>query len=211
MKASQYGRYRLHSFALAFIIALSAAKKNGGPLSNVGFSPIKNFDKWVILAILINFIIYPVNFKYGWNPDISPIYVIVSLIFSIVVGFTEETVFRGLIYRTLRHRGLGYAVFWSSFIFGAGHFSTILGGADPLFATIQVVFAFLFGLFFVLLVVKTKSLYLPIALHSFHNFTEYMRAKLPFNEEMLFGGIACALLLIGCIILWRSLSEEDKK
>lgn len=198
-------------FAIAFVIALIVAKKEGGALANVGFSSIKNVDKWLILAICINLLIYPFNFKNGFNKELSPIYVLVSFVFALVVGFTEETVFRGLIYRTLRYRGLSFAVLLSSFIFGAGHFATILGGANPLYATIQVTFACLIGLFFVLLVVKTRSLKIPIVLHALHNFTEYLRAGLSFKEEALFGGIACLLLLIGSLILWKSLSDDDKR
>lgn len=197
-------------FTIAFVIALGVAKKEGGPLTNVGFSSVKHFDKWVILALCVNLVVYPLNFRNGLNEKFSPLYVVFQLAFAVVVGFTEETVFRGLIFRTLRYRGLGYALSWSSFLFGVGHFATILGGADPLYAFIQVIFASLIGLFFALLVVKTRSLWIPIALHAAHNFTEYMRAELPFKEEALFGGIACALLLLGSFILWKSLSEDDK-
>lgn len=198
-------------FGFALLIALMIARRAGGPLANTGFRPPEGWCPHTWLAILLLVVMLASNLLQGFRQHLTAEYVISHLAFAVIVGITEETVFRGLVFWTLRHRGLACAVLLSSLLFGIGHIFQLLSGASLLLTLLQILLAFLFGLAFALLVVKTRSLLLPILFHMAHNFTEYIRMKRGVGDEALFGGIQFLLLLLVAWVLLRSLTQEDQE
>lgn len=78
---------------------------------------------------------------------------------ALVPAFAEEFAFRGIVLSRLRKYGDSFAIFASALLFGAMHGNTT-----------QIVFAFLLGLIFAFVDVKTNSIIPSVIIHFFNNF-----------------------------------------
>ena len=87
------------------------------------------------------------------------------------VGFLEEVIFRGLLFRAMEKDGLKTAILVSSLTFGIGHIVNLFNGSGRDFASsiIQIIFAVLVGLVLVLIFHRGGSLIPCIVFHSVNN------------------------------------------
>ncbi len=107
-----------------------------------------------------------------WNgvtlnmPIIDTVFYIVSMIF---VGFVEEIIFRGFLFKSICESGVKKAFIISSLTFGIGHIVNLLNGAELLPTILQIISAVAIGFLFTLIFYKTKSLWACIITHSIFN------------------------------------------
>ncbi len=87
----------------------------------------------------------------------------------VLVGFLEEVIFRGLLFRALLESGVKQAFVISSLTFGMGHIVNLLNGADLLPTLLQVLYAVAIGFLFTLIVYRGKSLWPCILVHGLFN------------------------------------------
>lgn len=93
-----------------------------------------------------------------------------GVIFLSAVAFAEEIFSRGVIFGILLRQGLAVAVVGSSLIFGLMHLNGYIGEYfDPWRAYWHVVSATAFGVFACALMVVTRSIWMPIILHTVSN------------------------------------------
>ena len=87
------------------------------------------------------------------------------------VGFLEEVIFRGLLFRAMEKDNLKTAVIVSALTFGLGHIVNLFNGSgrDLASSVIQIVFAVLVGFVLVLIFYYGKSLIPCILFHSANN------------------------------------------
>ena len=87
------------------------------------------------------------------------------------VGFLEEIIFRGLLFRAMEKDSLKSAVIVSSLTFGIGHIVNLFNGSgkDPASALLQVFFAVMVGFTLVLIFHFGGSLVPCIVFHSANN------------------------------------------
>lgn len=87
------------------------------------------------------------------------------------VGFLEELIFRGFLFKAMEKDNLKVAIIVSSLTFGIGHIINLFNGnAINLITNIaQIVSAIAFGFLFVIIFLKTKSIIPCILTHSFIN------------------------------------------
>lgn len=83
------------------------------------------------------------------------------------VGFLEEVIFRGLLFRALLPVGMKFAVLISSVTFGMGHLVNLFNGSGAeLFASVlQVCYAMAAGFLFTILFLRTGSIRACIVTH----------------------------------------------
>ena len=91
------------------------------------------------------------------------------------VGFFEETVFRGIILAMFLEkardgREIFKAVIISSALFGGVHLFNLLAGAGPLPTLLQVVYSFLMGGMWAVVLLIIKSIWSCVAMHAIYNF-----------------------------------------
>jgi uncharacterized protein len=77
------------------------------------------------------------------------------LLLALMVGFVEESVFRGLMLTALRERGVWRAIIVTSVLFGLTHLANVLAGATVLETISQVAYTIAFGVAFAALVLST--------------------------------------------------------
>lgn len=107
-----------------------------------------------------------------WNgvtlnmPVIDTVLYIASMIF---VGFLEEVIFRGFLFKALCESGIKKAFIISSVTFGIGHIVNLLNGAELLTTVLQIISAISIGFLFTIIFYKGESLWPCIITHSIFN------------------------------------------
>ena len=92
-----------------------------------------------------------------------------GIIFLICVATAEEIFSRGIIFGVLQRHGMAVAVIGSSLMFGLMHINSYIGNFDAWPAYWHIVSATSFGVFACALMVVTRSIWMPIVLHTFSN------------------------------------------
>ena len=112
-----------------------------------------------------------VNLINGFQMNLSvsaSVFMVVSMIF---VGFLEEIIFRGFLFRAMAKDNLKIAVVVSSVTFGIGHIVNLLLGEPVLGTLLQVVYASAIGFLYTAIFLTGKSLIPCILSHAFINAT----------------------------------------
>jgi membrane protease YdiL (CAAX protease family) len=133
----------------------------------------------VLPALLISINNFPFIPFLSGNAEITkPVYTIfIFAITCISVGLFEELIFRGLILFFLleklpkNKRGLLLSIVISSALFGFMHLFNIFDGANVGATLLQVMYSFAMGLMWSIIVLKTKTIWLAVILHSLYNFS----------------------------------------
>jgi hypothetical protein len=102
----------------------------------------------------------------------APLSILAFAALTLIVGFAEETFFRGLILTSLLPIGTTRAVVLSSFLFAAPHFLNIIGGIwDPTFTVVDSIAAFGLGITFAAIRLRTGSIWPLVGIHAIFDFT----------------------------------------
>lgn len=126
-------------------------------------------DYLPLLLILIVLMI--ANHGFQAQPASYFVYMLLSQLF--LIGFVEETLFRGIMLRALMQKGKAIAVGVSSVLFGITHALQALGGQSIQDTILQIVYAFILGFVLALLVAKHRAIWLTIIFHGLHNFINF--------------------------------------
>ncbi|UQZ34510.1 CPBP family intramembrane metalloprotease [Paenibacillus sp. PK3_47] len=155
--------------ALALVLYMTLKRKWG----YLGFRPLSTIPsenrKYYAPLLIILLIILLKGFQ-----DISISEVMYYLAFTLLVGFVEETLYRGLIFKTLLAKGVTTAVITSSILFSVTHMLNAIGGQSVPQTVLQVVYALLIGAVLVLLMLKNNNILPLIFFHFIHNFIQFV-------------------------------------
>ena len=112
-----------------------------------------------------------VNLWYGVAMNMSPLETVLYILSMFCVGFLEELIFRGLLFRAMARDGVKAAIIVSSVTFGMGHIVNLINGsgAGLLPNLLQVMYAVAIGFAFVMIFCRTGSLVPCILIHGIFN------------------------------------------
>jgi membrane protease YdiL (CAAX protease family) len=145
-------------------------------------------------------------------------------VFIFSIGLGEEIVSRGFVYGIFERFGQGFAIFFSSFLFGALHLSWYLGKFwDPWMAYWHVANAAAFGFFLCCLMIACRSIWPAIILHAMWDWDlGFDFSAVPFpkpghvTHSALWSGIAAPLwqivpcLFFGLVLVYLRRGELPK-
>lgn len=138
-----------------------------------------------------------VNLWFSPGINLSLLETLLYMLSMLMVGFLEEIIFRGLLFKALAKDGLKTAIVISSVTFGIGHLVNLINGSGAnLFSNIlQVIYAIAAGLMFTLLFFCTKSLYACILCHGFFNALSVFAndAAMSMQREIFLAGVLCLI------------------
>ncbi len=149
--------------AITIISTIISTKK----IKYYGLVKIKNIKKYLYFVPLILLIL--INFIGGININNTPKEIIMFMIIMLEVGFIEEMLFRGFLFKLLEKDNQKLAIIITSITFGIGHIVNLLNGADIIPTLIQIIYSISVGYLFVKILIKTKSIYPCIITHSLLN------------------------------------------
>lgn len=149
------------------------------------------------MLFYIPLIILPaVNIFSALTLSLSVIETILYTLTMLCVGFLEEIIFRGLLFKSMAENGIKSAIIVSSITFGMGHIINLINGsgAELLPNILQVIYATAAGFMLVMIFHKTGSLIPCILFHGIFNalsvFTD--ESALSLNQQI----ISCVYLVV---------------
>ncbi|MCH5193576.1 MAG: CPBP family intramembrane metalloprotease [Oscillospiraceae bacterium] len=157
---------------MVFHIAMSAAvfafiKKNG-LMKYLGLCPSEvPAGKMLFYIPLLLPAVMPVFFGVALN--YSPMETVFHTVSMIGVGFLEEIIFRGFLFKGICKSNVTRAIVISSVTFAMGHIVNLLNGYDITQQLIQIVYAVAVGFLLVFIFHRTGSLIMCIVFHALNN------------------------------------------
>lgn len=188
--------------ALALIIYLTWTKKWG----SVGFRSLSTIPKrnWLYYFPLILVLII-IGIEGFDGVTLSKVIQFVS--FTLLVGFVEETVYRGLILKAMLNKSVTAAVVTSSLLFAFTHALNLISGQDAASTAVQIVYSLLVGAVLALLMVRDGNILPLILFHFLHNLIQFLGIES--TGVNYFDLIALAVLAIYTVILIMSLKKNQ--
>ncbi|WP_144509318.1 CPBP family intramembrane glutamic endopeptidase [Bacillus sp. FJAT-22090] len=162
--------------------------------------PLKNWLYYIPLVIIL-----AVLCLQGFSP--KPLEIVTSYIgFVILVGFVEESIYRGIMVKLLLPLGNFSAILISSALFSFSHILNLLSGQGIWQTGLQLIYALLIGIVLAQLFLKTGNIYPLIIFHSIHNLIQFLGDG---GSNAL---IDCIVMGILCITaIYYSLSFQSKQ
>ena len=202
-------------FTLPILIALSVAatvfvtknrlhKKYGLCRSDISASKMLFYIPVLVLLTA--------NLWYGVKSNAPPIETILYILSMLCVGYLEELIFRGFLFRAMAKNGIRSAIIVSSITFGIGHIINLFNGsgAELIPNLLQVVYAMAVGFMFVMIFYRTNSLIPCILTHSiFNSLSIFSNNAVTMQAEI----ISCVLitLLSGAYAVYLALMVKSKE
>ena len=126
-----------------------------------------------------------------------------AVISMLLVGFIEEMIFRGLLFRSLLNRdSVPVAVSITAVTFGIGHIVNLLAGQGNMETVIQVFFAVAWGYLFTFVFYKSGSLWVCIVVHGMVDvFTKF--AAFNNHSEKIYVASTIIISILYCVYLSR--------
>ena len=150
-------------FSIILIILMIVLKR----ISYYGLTTVKNLKKYLYFIPL--FLIISVNLWNGINIQNSTSEIIFYILTMINVGFIEEIIFRGFLFKMMAKDNVNRAIIVCAITFGIGHIINLLNGAELIPTIMQICYAISIGYLFCIIFYKSKSLIPCIITHSLVN------------------------------------------
>lgn len=149
--------------SVGLIVIMSALKRT----AYYGLTKVKNIKKCLYFIPLI--LILTVNLWNGININNSTGEIVLHILTMINIGFIEEIIFRGFLFKMMAKNNVNSAIIVSSLTFGIGHIVNLLNGAQLIPTLLQICYAVSIGYLFVIIFHKSGSLIPCIITHSLMN------------------------------------------
>ena len=118
---------------------------------------------------------------------------IIAMITMLLVGYTEEVIFRGLLFKAIEKDSIKQAIVISAVTFGIGHIVNLLTGQGTISTILQVAYAIAIGFSFAMCFYKGGSLIPCIVTHSIINMTSKISIH---NEDQMWSYIIAIFIIV---------------
>lgn len=167
--------YRTAIINTIFSIALLALIISLKRVSYYGLTKVTNLKGYLYFLPLL--LIVSVNLWSGIHINHTASEILFHILTMLNVGFLEEIIFRGFLFKMMAKDNVKSAIIVSSVTFGIGHIVNLLNGADFLPTLMQICYAIAIGYLFVIIFYKSKSLIPCIIAHSIFNSLSIFNAE----------------------------------
>lgn len=166
--------------------------------------PARRFLWYIPLAVFASG-----NLWFGFAANLPPAGALCYILNMCFVGFLEEVIFRGLLFRALAKDGIRMAIVVSSVTFGLGHILNLFNGSGMNLAAniCQVAGAVACGFLFVILFHRGGSLLPCIIAHAVNNAVSVFANEggLTVGKQLLFSAVHMLIVISYTLILCRTL------
>lgn len=207
------GTEKLLSFptALAISLLLIFWLRRHGLFEKYGLCRPKA-DSRRLLYYLPLLIVVSCNTWFGFTLNLSVFESILYVLTMLCVGFIEELIFRGFLFKALCRDGIKTAVIISSLTFGMGHIVNLFNGSGMEFLPnlCQLCYAAAAGFMFVMLFIRSGSLLPCIAAHSALNALSAFAVEPGKTAQIISAAMLCLVSLAYTFFLAKQ-KISDKK
>ena len=149
------------------------------------------------------------NLWNGVTINLSLLGTVLYIVSMLCVGFLEELIFRGFLFRAMCKDNVKSAIIVSSITFGIGHIVNLLNGAELLSTLLQVCYAVAIGFLFTIIVYYGKSLIPCILCHGIVNSLSVFAVE---SDNLLDIITAIVIIVVSLTYtLWIIKTERTKK
>ena len=189
-------------FSLILITLIISIKK----VKFYGLTKVADSKKYLYFLPLI--FIISVNIWNGININNTPKEIVFHILTMINIGFIEEIIFRGFLFKMMEKSNLKSAIIVSSVTFGIGHIVNLLNGAELISTLMQICYAISIGFLFVIIFYKSKSLLPCIITHCLVNSLSIFNIE---NAISLYVSSAFLIIvpLVYAIYINKNIKEQE--
>jgi len=136
-----------------------------------------------------------------------------------MVGFVEESMYRGLMLQALLKKGVWKAVIISSLLFSLSHFMNALTGWNLYHVLLQLTYSFALGFGWSAFALRTRTIWPLMLIHflidfiSFiksENIIKYLQSSQPDMNDIIYSIILSTVFIIYGIVVTKSYIKERK-
>ena len=205
----------LAAIGILFMRKLQVLDEGDFKFKSIGKGLLLGWIVFVLMAIMV-FTSFVNLSEYFIKPE--PLFLLTVILFPFSTGLLEEVVFRGLVLKVLLRKtggtkkGIIKAFIISAVFFGVVH-SIHLFWTTPLDVLFSVTFAMAGGMLLGAVYLRTKTLIVPILLHSLLNLSggifdaftssEYTATQITLADVILFTLIGTLPIIITALVLLR--------
>ena len=192
-------------FAAAASLFLYFWLKKQGKLERFGLcgptAPARTFLFYIPLIVITG-----KNLWGGVTMQYDAVGTVCFIVKMLCVGFLEELIFRGFLFKAMSRDSIKWAVVVSSVTFGLGHIINLLNGSGMGVAEnlVQIFFAVLIGFLYVIIFWRGGSLWPCVISHGVLNSLSAFSAT---GESMLRVVILCVLVVAYAVVLMKTLPK----
>jgi len=190
-------------FAAAASLFLYFWLKKQGKLERFGLcgptAPARTFLFYIPLIVITT-----KNLWGGVTMQYDAVGTVCFIVKMLCVGFLEELIFRGFLFKAMSRDSIKWAVVVSSVTFGLGHIINLLNGSGMGVAEnlVQIFFAVLIGFLYVIIFWRGGSLWPCVISHGVFNSLSAFSAE---DEGMIQLWILCVLTVAYAVVLLKTL------
>lgn len=153
-----------------------------------------------------------VNLWWGVSMQLSVLETVLYVISMLCVGFLEEVIFRGFLFKAICRDGVKQAIIISGVTFGIGHIVNLLNGAELLPTLLQICYAIAAGFLFTWIFYTGKSLWPCIITHSaLNSLSAFAPEPTSVSMRMVSAAFLCAVSVLYVVyIMKKFLTMEEK-
>lgn len=167
-----------------------------------GITKPNNSKKYLYFIPLLLISLF--NLRNGININNTSSEIIFHVLTMINVGFLEEIIFRGFLFKMMEKDNVKTAIIVSSITFGIGHIVNLLNGADLIPTLLQVCYAISIGYMLVIIFYRSKSLIPCIIFHGVFNSLSIFAKG---NSTI----ISSIILIVACIFYSIYINKKNKE
>lgn len=171
--------------------------------------PAKNFLYYIPLAVIASSSLWT-----GVGLRFTALESLCFVVSMCCVGFIEEVIFRGFLFRAMEKDNLRTAIIVSSLTFGLGHIVNLFNdsGRTPASSAVQIIFAVLVGFVLVTVFYRGGSLIPCIVFHSVNNAIGAFGAEgqMGPRTEMIMNLILIVVVLGGYLLYLYKIAPREE-
>lgn len=163
-----------------------------------GFSQSVN---WKAIILFLPLLIVPILILISSGIHMTdPVQIGLAFLFTLAIGFAEETTFRGVVVRLFLPQGAIRAAWIGSLVFGLLHLGNVLEGQSIPLTIIQIIFAALGGFGLAAPYLKTNAIWPLVIIHMLVDFVQKL-AKGFGHAGVVYSSFEMAVYLLGSIMI----------
>ena len=188
-------------YRIVFVLILFLYMHKKEALSYYGIRSLKELDSKALLYYIPFGLMAIMNLISGVDTALSWEQILLGIVTALCIGFIEEILFRGFLFKALLEKGTTCAIAISSCAFGFVHLINLTGGADIAVTLMQVVGCSAFGFACAVFIYKTKNILPCIITHGLINATDSLVRENANIEIVLYGLWGVISLAYGIYLL----------
>lgn len=190
-------------FRVLFVAIIILYLKRTQMLSYYGIDSLKKLDGRGVLYCIpfVLFAFSPLYFGICISDSFGQILLLV--INMLCIGFIEEMIMRGFLFKSLLGKGEVFAVAISSSVFGLIHIVNLFSGADLLLTMVQIIGACAIGFVFVVFFYKTNNIIPCVLCHGVLDVCSLFMSE-DINKICMMYGVCTVISLIYGVYLLKT-------